>query len=155
MKNYNDYQNEGPEEHVLSEDQRDSLLTIKAPADLRGRIQQRVAESRNAVIGKRTGFPQLAAAGLLGFLSFLGSQALVGQLGGPRVASLEANNSSTNSSTDQPAADASQSDLVRDYHLQGVALLSTSDRYLDTFGPVGQSPEVVLATYLHERGGQK
>ena len=155
MKNYIENQEEGPEQRVLSEEQRASLQAIQAPVELRERTQRRVAERYSAVVGRRTGFPQLAAAGLLGFLSFLGAQALVGQLGGPRAAGLEVNQPAVDSAADQPSAEVSDGDLVRDYHLQGMALLNTSDRYLDTLDPVGRSPEVVLATYLHERGGEK
>ena len=147
MNNHKGNEPEGPEDVVLGDDQRSSLLAIQAPADLRGKIKQRVAELYSPVVGRRHGFPQLAAAGLLGFLSFLGAQALVGQLGGPRVAGLEVNN--------PPAAEVSESESLRNYHLRGVALMSASDRYLDTLGPVGQSPEVVLATYMHQRGEEK
>jgi hypothetical protein len=146
MNNYKGNETEIPEDLVLSDDQRSSLQAIQAPPNLRDKIQQQVAASHSQASGRRTGFPQLAAAGLLGFLSFLGAQSLVSQLGGPKSAGLEVNNPATK--------EVSDSESVRNYHLQGVALMSTSDRYLDTLGPVGQSPEAVLATYMHQRGGE-
>ena len=147
MKNYIENESDDHEDNILSSDQRSSLLAIQAPANLRGKIQKRIAGLQSSVGSRRPGFIRLTAAGLLGFLSFLGAQALVGQFGEPRIAGLEVSK--------PPVSEVEKGASVRNYHLQGVALMSTSDRYLGTLGPVGQSPEVVLATYMHQRGEEK
>mgnify|MGYP006935311995 CR=1 FL=1 len=136
-------------DNLLSPSQRDSLHAVRAPEGLGGRIQQRLLELRPALqpVLQRVGMRQLTAAGLLGFLSFFGAQVLITQLGdSPANLSLEAAN---------PSQGAETKDSVANFHLSGVALLSDSDYYVDTLPPPESTPEVVLATYMHERGAKR
>jgi len=145
MNNYHDNEVEGFEDLVLDETQRRGLQSMQAPEGLGDRIQHRLASLHPVV--QRIGLRQLSAAGLLGFLSFFGAQMLLSQLG-PSLVKPVAESASASESTENAV-------LVTDYHLSGVALLSDSDYYVDTLRSSETTPEVILATYMHERGAQR
>ena len=141
MNQYHEHEAADNEGNILSDQQCRSLQSTQAPNTLKAKIQQRVEAMHPAVALRHYALPKMAAAGLLGFLSFLGAQALVGKViptGNP----------------DSSAPSVATGSDVTNYHLQGVALMSTSDLYLDTLDPAGSTPEVVLATYMHERGAK-
>jgi len=142
MKDYHEQETLDDEEFFLSERQRHSLRAMLAPAGLGARIQQRLVDL--SPVTKRIGLRQLTAAGLLGFLSFFGAEVLVSQLSRAPITSV------------RPAGSASQglesTNSVAQYHLSGVALLANSHYYTDTLEFSKSTPEIALATYLHQRG---
>jgi hypothetical protein len=136
-------QNEGSdcEDNILSQSERRSLQAMQAPDGLGDRIHQRLLDLHPVM--HRVGLRQLTAAGLLGFLSFFGAQALVTQFGAaPANLTLEASN---------PSQEAETADSVTNYHLSSVALLNDSDYYVDLLDSPESTPEVILATYMHQR----
>ena len=139
-------ENEGADctDNLLSKPQRRSLQIMQAPVGLGDRIHQRLLEMQPVL--HRVGLRQLAAAGLLGFLSFFGAQVLVTQFGpSPSSVGLETANAPGATET---------TDSVQNFHLNGVAQLSDSDYYVDSLSSAEDTPEVVLATYMHQRGAK-
>lgn len=116
-------------EAVLSPEQCRSLRAAKAPKGMRAAILQKVDARRTSNSRRRPAWPQLLAASVLGFLTFLGGISLI--------------------ESRPEAAPASSSNPDSSHHLATMAfLLGDSEHYVREMD-FGQPAEAQLAAHYH------